>query len=649
MFSSMESNPTLDHEQSTSIKYHENQNQNNSFDNSKSDSENSEYKNKNNLRNNHITISSRMKRQISNADSIKDNQDLMLVFGPITKEELTMKWRLSYFFMNPYEKFQAKRRIPWKLVLQIIKLIILTYQLIDFGSLRSLHITFMETSQLSLKHLYLKDWSLSYEAMPYPPSLGKMAAYTIDDFYDNVDFLQDRYNSTEDKAIGNIRFASDNDSKQPLKMCIRYFEIGDVWSFNKTFVLDTRIKTDCFDLHSVIDNKTQQAVFNIQQFLQQSNKTIKFNGVLDITISFSLRTIHLKCLHRSSEPDCYQFNIDVNYDNKGHNGQLLVLLENQVDDLLCRGTILFERGIDPEWIASWFFNAFVLIVCSLSSSLCLRSFSRAILLTNDTIKFFSSHYPSKQLKKDDLLELVDFWYILIMLNDMLSITGCVYKILIQVKLSNSYEICGLLLGTGSLFAWFGVLRYLALFKSFNILIVTVKLAVPNVLKFLVCAFFIFMGFSICGWIVLGPYHIKFRELTTSLECLYSLINGDDIFATFASMNKVGFSVWLFSRLYLYIFMSFYIYVVLSMFISIIADTYDSIKHPDSDMMTKSFLKRFCEDHTQQPFPDCPTHLTWVNAWQTILKLFGYQKRQNAGTVVQVETGTAEDDDPLILN
>lgn len=93
----MESNPTLDHEQSTSIKYHENQNQNNSFDNSKSDFENSEYKNKNNLRNNHITISSRMKRQISNADSIKDNQDLMLVFGPITKEELTMKWRLRFF------------------------------------------------------------------------------------------------------------------------------------------------------------------------------------------------------------------------------------------------------------------------------------------------------------------------------------------------------------------------------------------------------------------------------------------------------------------------------------------------------------------------------------------------------------------------
>ena len=39
-------------------------------------------------------------------------------------------------------------------------------------------------------------------------------------------------------------------------------------------------------------------------------------------------------------------------------------------------------------------------------------------------------------------------------------------------------------------------------------IVTLKKATPTVLKFLACAFFIFMGFSIGGWIVLGPYHAK---------------------------------------------------------------------------------------------------------------------------------------------
>ncbi|ESO09761.1 hypothetical protein HELRODRAFT_92083, partial [Helobdella robusta] len=74
---------------------------------------------------------------------------------------------------------------------------------------------------------------------------------------------------------------------------------------------------------------------------------------------------------------------------------------------------------------------------------------------------------------------------------------------------------------------------------------------------------------------------QFRELTTSLECLYSLINGDDIYTTLATMNQAHSlsttGVWLFSRLYLYMFISLFIYVVLSMFITIIADTYDSIK------------------------------------------------------------------------
>ncbi|KAH9521899.1 Mucolipin-2 [Dermatophagoides farinae] len=36
----------------------------------------------------------------------------------------------------------------------------------------------------------------------------------------------------------------------------------------------------------------------------------------------------------------------------------------------------------------------------------------------------------------------------------------------------------------------------------------------------------------CGWVVLGPHHLKFRTLSSTLECLFSLINGDDMFATF---------------------------------------------------------------------------------------------------------------------
>ena len=64
------------------------------------------------------------------------------------------------------------------------------------------------------------------------------------------------------------------------------------------------------------------------------------------------------------------------------------------------------------------------------------------------------------------------------------------------------------------------------------------------------------------------------------ECLFSLINGDDMFVTFAAMQAQqsrSSLVWLFSQLYLYSFISLFIYMVLSLFIALITGAYDTIK------------------------------------------------------------------------
>merc|ERR1712025_291783 len=70
----------------------------------------------------------------------------------------------------------------------------------------------------------------------------------------------------------------------------------------------------------------------------------------------------------------------------------------------------------------------------------------------------------------------------------------------------------------------------------------------------------------------------FQSLMSTSECLFSLINGDDMFATFSSIPTTSMSVWVYSRVYLYVFICLFIYVVLSLFISIIMDTYEIIKN-----------------------------------------------------------------------
>ena len=50
------------------------------------------------------------------------------VDGAPPQVENEMKRELKYYFMNPYEKYKARGRKPWKLAIQIIKIVLVTAQ-----------------------------------------------------------------------------------------------------------------------------------------------------------------------------------------------------------------------------------------------------------------------------------------------------------------------------------------------------------------------------------------------------------------------------------------------------------------------------------------------------------------------------------------
>ena len=85
----------------------------------------------------------------------------------------------------------------------------------------------------------------------------------------------------------------------------------------------------------------------------------------------------------------------------------------------------------------------------------------------ETVKFFKCTYQ-KDLCLSDRLEFINFWYVSIIINDLMTIVGSSLKIQIESQRSHNYEICGILLGTGNLMVWFGVLRYLKFFETYNV-------------------------------------------------------------------------------------------------------------------------------------------------------------------------------------
>ncbi|KAB1259640.1 Mucolipin-1 [Camelus dromedarius] len=327
------------------------------------------------------------------------------------------------------------------------------------------------------------------------------------------------------------------------------------------------------------------------------NLTLKFHKLINVTIHFQLKTINLQSLINNEIPDCYTFSILITFDNKAHSGRIPISLETQAHIQECKHPSVFGHGDNSFRLL---FDVVVILTCAFSFLLCARSLLRGFLLQNEFVRFMRRQ-RGRVISLWERLEFVNGWYILLVTSDVLTISGTIMKIGIEAKNLASYDVCSILLGTSTLLVWVGVIRYLTFFHKYNILIATLRVALPSVMRFCCCVAVIYLGYCFCGWIVLGPYHVKFRSLSMVSECLFSLINGDDMFVTFAAMQaQQGRSslVWLFSQLYLYSFISLFIYMVLSLFIALITGAYDTIKHPGGAGAEESELQAYiaqCQD------------------------------------------------------
>ena len=94
---------------------------------------------------------------------------------------------------------------------------------------------------------------------------------------------------------------------------------------------------------------------------------------------------------------------------------------------------------------------------------------------------------------------------MIIVNDVMILTGTIIKntALDNTEVENEYyNSCAILLGIGNLLVWAGLLRYLEFFHQYNILILTIRKSLPNVLRFATCALLLY-GFVIITFVTLN--------------------------------------------------------------------------------------------------------------------------------------------------
>ncbi|XP_041752973.1 mucolipin-3 [Coregonus clupeaformis] len=491
--------------------------------------------------------------------------------------------RLKYFFMNPCEKYRARGRKPWKLMLQILKIAIITFQLVSFGLSNEMMVTFKEENLMVFKHLFLKEYKDQH--------VDRYAVYTKTDVYDHIYYIIDTFINLQNLTVGNHAYEKIEGEYTPLTLCQEFYRKGSISPGNDTFDIDPHVDKECISIFPLepLEDKTLS---------RDMNFSLDFKRLLSVNIYLTLKAINLQTVRHHELPDCYDFSIMIMFDNRAHSGRIKINLENNVGINECKDwNVASTSGKNNHLLL--LFDSLVILACFTSLILCTRSVCNGSQLQFHYTAFFHTYF-GKTVSWSERMEFVNGWYILIIVSDTLTIAGSALKIGIQTKDLTNYDVCSILLGTSTMLVWVGVIRYLGFFKKYNILILTLRAAFPNVIRFSCCVGLIYLGYCFCGWIVLGPYHEKFRTLDKVTECLFSLINGDDLYSTFQKMRGKRNMVWLFSRLYLYSFIFLFIYLVLSLFIALITDTYETIKQHQKDRVLVSQLQAFMADCRDQP-------------------------------------------------
>uniref|UniRef100_UPI00398E4D0D mucolipin-2-like n=1 Tax=Pristiophorus japonicus TaxID=55135 RepID=UPI00398E4D0D len=468
------------------------------------------------------TLSHKTKQLEMSVDSFSLDQAMDFQITPTLSmdtmnEERRLREDLNYFFMSPCEKYRARRQIPWKLCLQILKIVMVTTQLVLFGLSNQLVASFKEENSIAFKHLFLKGYQGPDE------NDDTSAVYTQQDVYNSMFYTIDQYLQLQSTTVGNYGYHPDANNTTALKICKELYKKGIPVPSSGKLTVNPNVETDCLNI-------APAAAGNVSEGWRVSKSTffhLEFYRLILVEISFKLNGIDLQTIRYNELPDCYEF------------------------------------------------------------------------LITRFVTFFLKRY-NQNVCLSDHLEFVNGWYILIIVSDLMTITGSVMKMEITSKNLTTYDVCSIFLGTSTLFAWVGVIRYLGYFQKYNVLILTMRAAFPKVLRFCCCAGMIYLGYMFCGWIVLGPYHSKFDKLSAVAECLFSLINGDDMFATFAEIQEKSNLLWLFSRIYLYSFISLFIYMVLSLFIALITDTYDTIKKYQLNGFPQTGLQTFMKAYRMAP-------------------------------------------------
>ncbi|XP_053392471.1 mucolipin-3-like isoform X2 [Mercenaria mercenaria] len=437
-------------------------------------------------------------------------------------------------------------------LIQVIKVSLITDQIFKFSYDRGNFSSVVNRGHLTLRHLLLQGWTASWETLPYPPAHGDFAVYTIDDLESGINFAVSRYYNAEEEAIGYyVRMKEDE-----MTATIKYFTFpgfGDTQDEGiNTF--DITFPTDAGLTSTNVGNKTVYS-YNVTKEFAHLNLSQPMKRMLSTTLQFSLHSVRL---HRDSKlATCLQVKGEVIYTDLDNNGQVNVDLETHTTRIECKTMNLtledweLKSTLKEVGGAVMAFCVISLVITLLAISFGLYVYWKTKMFMKEHIKDFYGHRDEEKedLPPSEYFRFLKFWDITVIVSDILTLVATdfiTYKTEDRELMIETLDSQTVWLGIGCVFAWTSILRFFKFNIKFHLLFSTLYRAFWDVMAYLICVTVLFVGFWVCGYVVMGPYHVKFRTPEAAAETLFATVNGDEIYATLAILeSKKSGGRWIF--------------------------------------------------------------------------------------------------------
>ncbi|XP_052815649.1 mucolipin-3-like isoform X2 [Mya arenaria] len=465
------------------------------------------------------------------------------------------------------------------MILNCVKLALITKLAFSVGACRSKLSSDIIHGHLTLRHALLQGWEASYETPPYPASIGTFALYSIDDFKKRINFSVAQYYNIHTDITGIFQRLSHD----TLSLELNYFQIND----NNEIVA----KNIMYAPGPGLTNKTENGVikysYNVTEDLRYLNLDDVFRRVLNVNIRSSLHSFRVS--FNEKRVTCFAIAINVSFEDNDHNGQVCIDMQTNTIPINCGKmnlTVPENEHLCPKLKQTLLNTCLVFTFATVAVDSIYFVISLAVLVF---LRAFWAQRNGFELTK--LSYLFKFWLIFCVTGDVFILIGTLdLKYAMndhrETVALPSYDELAFHIGMGCLLGWISILRFLKINIKFSLLFHTLYYSFWNVFAFIVCAGVLFVGFFACAYVSLGVYHVKFASQESSAETLFSLINGDDVYNTFASLDDrlAGDqkTVKLHRNIIVYSFVILFTIIMLNLIIALFNSAYENVMQKEKN-------------------------------------------------------------------